>query len=995
MTKFPLNMKKTLFLTALLGLCSQALAVNGAPLKPQTIMTISEDATLESSASDSVQFSALTEINEATVRDYIRQARQNVGTFVDGGQQKAFRPVVVKDGQGTLIFSGETVNAVTPFAVREGTVKIYNELNLNWGNGSAISVSGTNAQLIVDGGTVNLTGSTGGTSVAVGGIDGDGMLIMKNQAAMKMAQSLFSGTCSFFPYDSPGAAPFHGVETHLGGTYVSLPGTTDDEYQAPLYRDYAKDSAFSDKREDADGTRHAHGRIDVLDGSSLNVGQSLYAGNTSVTISGSVTEGDTVKASTLTTGLETPQYTFDSIGWGEGTETTLNIRNGGVFTSNSVRLDIGAGDYSEVCVNVIDGGSLIQNQHAYADGNRYDSKVGYGYASKSVINVENDSHLSYSNNLQFSYNGACESVLNIKHGSDVTVGGTLLTNYWGGDSSEILVDDHSSLKAHQLRLNGSAYVTNTHVASDNVSILKINEHSAVNATYAGINPDPTAKAIVELTNHSTASFTTMDMGANSTLTIDETSTLMVRAGYLMDGATLINHGLLDNDEYGFIALYGGSRLQSGEVLVSGCDELVGEGNMMEADYRTGVGNKMLLYYAAELPEEEDSGVITLGALLTGKDKMQYLSSGDIQTINKKVFDGLLMLENTNYTIAYKHEIGQNITLNYTTDHLNNVNGTENIAVKGGAILVEQGEGEHHVGTIGSYADSATETAAAIAVHEQTSGSKVTWEGAELQTVAGERALIAEGNQVTVAPSTQEDGKLTVVGNSALRVQGSITADGIIVESGASMTNNGVLYAGVTVEGTLNGSGTINGSVTLSSGGTLIVGNSPGYQIVSSAQLEGNSTTVFCIAGTTASSAGHTGWASGTASQLCITEGALTLSADACITIEFGGSDMVKDAWNGQMQGFVVTLVQGGCEELTAGQLSNLLANTTFKLTEDAEGLLGLSMPSLMGVTVYNARYEVVGADLVLRGDMKLTPEPATATLSLLALAGLAMRRRRQ
>lgn len=88
---------------------------------------------------------------------------------------------------------------------------------------------------------------------------------------------------------------------------------------------------------------------------------------------------------------------------------------------------------------------------------------------------------------------------------------------------------------------------------------------------------------------------------------------------------------------------------------------------------------------------------------------------------------------------------------------------------------------------------------------------------------------------------------------------------------------------------------------------------------------------------TASTEGLTGWASGTTSQICIAGGALTLDANAEVTIEFGGKQMINDGMFGQEQAFTVVLVKGGRDELV-GQLTSLLAHTTFTLTSDAEVL---------------------------------------------------------
>ncbi|MDO4751236.1 MAG: PEP-CTERM sorting domain-containing protein [Akkermansia sp.] len=95
--------------------------------------------------------------------------------------------------------------------------------------------------------------------------------------------------------------------------------------------------------------------------------------------------------------------------------------------------------------------------------------------------------------------------------------------------------------------------------------------------------------------------------------------------------------------------------------------------------------------------------------------------------------------------------------------------------------------------------------------------------------------------------------------------------------------------------------------------------------------------------------------------------------------------------------FTLDLSFCGCRMLISSgvsgevDLEKLLSNTDFSITTDAVGI-----PSIGGtVSVSNASYSVTeqGA-LVLAGTLTI-PEPSTATLSLFALAALAMRRRRR
>lgn len=153
-----------------------------------------------------------------------------------------------------------------------------------------------------------------------------------------------------------------------------------------------------------------------------------------------------------------------------------------------------------------------------------------------------------------------------------------------------------------------------------------------------------------------------------------------------------------------------------------------------------------------------------------------------------------------------------------------------------------------------------------------------------------------------------------------------------------MVNNGTLSGSVTVNDELRGSGAVEGAVMVTSTGALIVVNSPGYQSVESLDLQVGSETVFSVSGTVASTAGNTGWGSDTYSQILVTE----------------------------------------------GELTTLLGNTTFELTDDEAALTGISSPSAWSVSVSDAAYSLSGNNLVDDPDPRARhgdPEPAGARWS--------------
>ena len=94
---------------------------------------------------------------------------------------------------------------------------------------------------------------------------------------------------------------------------------------------------------------------------------------------------------------------------------------------------------------------------------------------------------------------------------------------------------------------------------------------------------------------------------------------------------------------------------------------------------------------------------------------------------------------------------------------------------------------------------------------------------------------------------------------------------------------------------------------------------------------------------------------------------------------------------------------GNADYFTTDMLNNLVGMTEFVITGEAEGLpywashlVGMNM----GEYVRDVRYEYANGNLSVSGSIAVDgnlviPEPATATLSLMALTLLAARRRRR
>lgn len=827
------------------------------------------------------------------------------------------RSAIVKDGQGVLLVDRD-VDMKAPLLVREGTMVFRNATVTNTpkSDGNNLSVSGVNAELVLD------------------------------HASYSQPQP---PAVSYSSSVSIGAIDGDGTLTLKNGSSFSTVQTIFTGGSSNLPMRDAEDPAWNANPHG--GGSYAYVDTDPASADTIGQGNTYYRDATGA--AGFRNPTTTPAGSRLST-------------------ATVNVLSGSELNS-------GTGFYVyNTTLNIDGAGSAVNTGTRNNSDNVW---IGGSYGTKAVVNITNGAAMNILNNqyLMVSHYDGQDSEINISgKGSRLVADSTsyafIGAGKEGGARTTVNVDDQASMYIRYALLGRGGSEANLNISGGSV--------------YQGIY---------------------LLMGDNSTVSVDAESALSVYHTEIYDGATLINRGTLYYyvDQSGAYAskayLYGGSRLQTGEVLVSGCEGLVAEGHDAHAVYATGMKNGMSLAFGADSGAEadaSDAGTVTLGALLTGDKEMQYLSSADLQLINNEVLSGLGLAktdgegnylrdadgnylagnENGSYTLAFKHEIGKNITLNYTTDDLNKHNGTEKIAVSGGNILVEKGRDDSHadtkVGTIGSYVGSPDETEASIAVSETSGGSSVKWEGSALETVAGEDSTLAKGTYVRVGTEA-ETGTLNV-------------------KAGSSLTNNGTIQADAVVEqgATLKGSGTLGATDVH---GILVVGNSPGAPTFGGTlTLESDSRTLFSVAGLdTPATAGLNGWDSGTYSQITLSSGTLDLQKGAVFVVEFGGALLEEvGGYSTFTYDLVLVTAQEGAITLAEDMLANLIDHTEFRIAPEAlANGAGWSLSLDRSQQFYTV--ENNGSTLHLKGTATLIPEPATGTLSLLALAALAARRRRR
>lgn len=508
------------------------------------------------------------------------------------------------------------------------------------------------------------------------------------------------------------------------------------------------------------------------------------------------------------------------------------------------------------------------------------------------------------------------------------------------------------------------------------------------------------------------------------------------AFYVYQGSTLTNRGTLSTDEIAlysgasldntgtlnseFITLGNGTKFITGQLVVSGCEEAMKPDHEMATAYTTGLIETAVVVL--------DKGAqVTVGAHVNGGEAMQYLYSDDFRAIDTKVLETLDLQVATDYDtdgyaidwvplaetqadVTVANVLGKNITANVTTDEAS-AEGNITVALSGSHLVVRVGDNgasdpteadkkasAEKVGTLGSYHEDVTETDATVRLHTSATDSSVSWEGHSMQTVSGETSTVNDTTRVSVG-SDGVEGTLTVVEQSTLQNHGAVSSGKVVVDG--TLDNNGTVTAETTVNGTLKGSG-VMAATTIAETATLIVGNSPGYSTFTDAlTVQSGASVVFSVAGLEkpASLTNGKGWESHTYSQIVMENGAaVTLCDGVNITIAFGGDELcsaLTPLHEEQLHNnFELVLIKGGVAPSL--DLVSLMDHTSFVISDESGALPLVLTGQSWVLNVSNTEYSVNDGNLVLRGSLGIarTPEPATATLSLLALAALAARRKR-
>ncbi len=486
--------------------------------------------------------------------------------------------------------------------------------------------------------------------------------------------------------------------------------------------------------------------------------------------------------------------------------------------------------------------------------------------------------------------------------------------------------------------------------------------SGISATYIGYNPGSNGK--VTVTNGSTLEQLSSRAGSNAqsyigmygtgTLEINNKSTVNFKKdtygltilGYAQNGNGTIN---VDDSSLEMSTTYlGYSGSSNGSLNATNGAGVNIVGNLHVGGYYTGSTN------ATGTVNISDANT---SIHITGTVNIGYNGTGDFNVNNGAVanIDGYFVLGMNETAGGTATVDGANSTIEAVGAYIGNY-GNGNLTVTNGATFkstddmsiqtnskVSVNNGNLHVtGTM--YNDGTTDIALST-------GNKVNI-GAVYNT--GTMTVnVKEGGTYAVGTIVNDDGTYTITSST----------DAVVKFDAIELINGNLKLEGA-------GSFELGASVSESGEGTV-------FTVVDNGQGEAEATGLIDISG--------------------LTGATFTINKDAMFTLSFE-TGMIDSLITEGINELTITLITGN-ESFTLSdtQLQKLITDQTqYVFREDGTMVYAVAEEetSTKKYEVSEARYEMQGTNLVWTGSFKAVPEPATASLSLLGLAALLLRRRR-
>ncbi len=417
------------------------------------------------------------------------------------------------------------------------------------------------------------------------------------------------------------------------------------------------------------------------------------------------------------------------------------------------------------------------------------------------------------------------------------------------------------------------------------------------------------------------------------------------------------------------------------LIIDGNQEFALEYDLRSADEKDSPVTPYIYHY-----NSEDSRLVDSKEKVTTGDIK--LHSGTLSLVDCK--EGREKLDgggSTTGTISFLASETGDDTRTLKIDRTATIAGTLQISTQSGNELEVTGSNTASFGTL-TGEGNLDKTGTGTAEVTETLSLKGAVNVKEGHFVFGESATIGGETVLNVFSAGQVESK-------------SGSAVTLTLEAGTH-TNDGVMALTSTVKtgATLKGSGTF-ANVTVD-GGTLIVGKSPGQQTYTGDLAVTLGDIVFSVDGWNAADKDGAGWSNGVYSNINMVgdTNALTLGADSRICINLG-NNALTELISGQEGNFSMDIVAGidNVGVFNSALLEQLALQTHFFAAgEEGASTGALAAGSSLDSYLRNMQYSMNGGVLTLKGSYgsaSSVPEPATGTLSLLALAALCARRRRK
>ena len=421
-------------------------------------------------------------------------------------------------------------------------------------------------------------------------------------------------------------------------------------------------------------------------------------------------------------------------------------------------------------------------------------------------------------------------------------------------------------------------------------------------------------------------------------------------------------------------------------------KLIAEGSVTLECFTNDLNDKTILVDHSVIKAEKKTVSLTSGDITIKNDSEVSGPKVEIEADNLSITDGAKVTSGSSSELT----INDSTTVDAATLSLNGLSDGSSLGALEGRnnadIALQSGSSANHKVS----ADSISLNGSSLNL------SDLTMEVKEGTTLESKSALSLENATLKGDSLKVGDGSVLEGSNSSLSMNSvEVKRGGVLkgvscsVESGCLFTNDGTITSALTINGgEVSGSGTFSHLILNS--GKLVVGNSPGLQTYTGDLELFGGEVIFSVAGfDEPASAADCSWDDSVYSCIDMSGASFLFNDNAVITLSVGG-EALKLFENAHSVTDTIELVLmqnvGNASTLNLALLADI---TQLVVTSESAGYSDSSFSIGSSLTDYyqSIDYKIDGNNVVL--SVYLVPEPTTATLSLLALAGLAVRRRRR